>query len=766
MAEYCARTPSVVTHVHISTAFTTYPPICAALAVETIQDGAVVPVDLCANQVLGLTAVTHLALRSPLPRPTAWDLPVFHIASPDSVISGRHWNAPHVKISKTYLPLQRFRQVYGIMLSKVVHFDTGKTRHVLGMETLTGSPSFDERIVNMEGFALNVKEGYGALGGIDKYLCTQPGSTPPVDWPYRELDWGEVNIISTTDTHGWLLGHQRQEASFSGDWGDLYSFVTRMKAEATRRGVDLLVVDSGDRVDGNGFVDGEPDGHVKGWTAMQYFSEMPYDVITTGNHELYKYPVALSTYQNLAKHYGTRYVASNVNITVETAVGGEETIPTGSRFTKFTTAMGRNVTALGPLFYFKAHATGIDVQPPHEMIKERWFKEAIAEEPSFFLLVGHMSVQKEADSEWRTIFNAIRSVHPTVPILIFGGHHHVFPPLSDALQFSMGSPSRTTQIRDCLQEDARSMSLASGRYMETVGFMSVKGLDGPKDEPLSFSRRYLDQNRNTYIYHAGADFDTPKGLAMSQSMGRVAHGFNLTTSFGTAPQAYYLSRHAFTSEHSILHLMTSKVLPLLVDRPDRPSPAYTILNSGSIRFDVFKGPFTRNDQWIILPFTNSFLYVPSVPLSLVSQLLPYLNLVGEHGVLPSSLLSPSGQTTSIEHIYRRSLLSSYTSSLSSPSSNSNLSVGYVTQDRCPGLGDDTLHRPIPAVWQPTFVATDLPSDDDTVDVVFFDFIQPDILSALNHLQHERTWSEKDVGLYVTGLSANTIMQEYATRAWN
>lgn len=37
-----------------------------------------------------------------------------------------------------------------------------------------------------------------------------------------------------------------------------------MKAEATRRGVDLLVVDSGDRVDGNGLVDGEPDGHVKG----------------------------------------------------------------------------------------------------------------------------------------------------------------------------------------------------------------------------------------------------------------------------------------------------------------------------------------------------------------------------------------------------------------------------------------------------------------------------------------------------------------------
>ena len=88
--------------------------------------------------------------------------------------------------------------------------------------------------------------------------------------------------------------------------------------------------------------------------------------------------------------------------------------------------------------------------------------------------------------------------------------------------------------------------------------------------------------------------------------------------------AYYLSRHSYKSEQSILNLMTSKVLPLLIARPDRPHAVYTILNSGSIRFDVFKGPFTRNDQvrltslqhvtrltrpspsqWIILPFSPS-----------------------------------------------------------------------------------------------------------------------------------------------------------------
>lgn len=110
------------------------------------------------------------------------------------------------------------------------------------------------------------------------------------------------------------------------------------------------------------------------------------------------------------------------------------------------------------------------------MIKEPWFLSTISEAPDFFLLVGHMSIQHESDSQWTIIFDAIRLLHPKVPILIFGGHHH---------------------IRDCKQEDARSMSLASGRYMETVGWMSVSGFEKNQDEPLNFSRRYLDQNRNT-----------------------------------------------------------------------------------------------------------------------------------------------------------------------------------------------------------------------------------------------------------------------------
>ncbi|KAK4049583.1 hypothetical protein OIV83_004081 [Microbotryomycetes sp. JL201] len=605
--------------------------------------------------------------------------------------------------------------------------------------------------------------------GGQQIRFSQPDASPPTssDWPYRPLPWGDINILATTDTHGWLMGHERGEGAYSGDWGDLFSFQARLRQQAKQKGVDLLMVDSGDRVDGNGLVDGEPPEHVKGWTAMSYFREMPYDIVTTGNHELYKYPTAVATRQRLVSHFGERYVTSNVNLTVTNRDGLQETSPLGHRFRKFHTEMGRNVTAFGPLFDFRAHDRGINVQAPSDMVKEPWFIGAIQDKPSLFLLVGHMSVRKEPDSEWSAVVKAIRKVHSTVPIAIFGGHHH---------------------IRDCVQEDPWSMSLAAGRYMETIGFMSIKGIDQPHGTKLEFSRRYLDQNRQTYAFHAGKSFDTSKGKDISKRLTKTAQRFNLTLKFGDAPQSYYLYRYSPWSRKSILNLMTSQVLPSMIKRPDRPYESITVLNTGSIRFDIFKGEFTRNDQWIILPFTNRFLFVSGVKYSVVKRLLPYLNLVGEHHLARSTADNmtvasiQAAESARIEHVYRESLTRSANAFYRSRPDQAaqNKSLGYVTYDACDDLGDDTLHRPLPVAPQPIFVSTALPvhrsssepsegegeGDEQLVDVVFFDFIKPDIINALNYLQAEKVYDERDIDVYLTELTANTLMQEYAKREWN
>ena len=47
------------------------------------------------------------------------------------------------------------------------------------------------------------------LGGslVALARAAQPGAVRPVAAPMRDLTWGQLNFLHTTDTHGWLGGH-------------------------------------------------------------------------------------------------------------------------------------------------------------------------------------------------------------------------------------------------------------------------------------------------------------------------------------------------------------------------------------------------------------------------------------------------------------------------------------------------------------------------------------------------------------------------------
>lgn len=56
-----------------------------------------------------------------------------------------------------------------------------------------------------------------------------------------------------------------------------------------------------------------------------------------------------------------------------------------------------------------------------------------------------------------------------------------------------------------------------------------------------------------------------------------------------------------------------------------------LANSGALRYDLYAGPFTRNDQFIVSPFTNTFEYLENVSSSVVNRVLDELN----HSGLPA-----------------------------------------------------------------------------------------------------------------------------------
>ena len=72
----------------------------------------------------------------------------------------------------------------------------------------------------------------------------QPDASNATSGPKGPLEWGQLNVLQTTDTHGWLEGHIKEQ-NYGADWGDFVSFVDHMRSKASALDVDLLLVDTG-----------------------------------------------------------------------------------------------------------------------------------------------------------------------------------------------------------------------------------------------------------------------------------------------------------------------------------------------------------------------------------------------------------------------------------------------------------------------------------------------------------------------------------------
>lgn len=94
------------------------------------------------------------------------------------------------------------------------------------------------------------EDGHSCYGPQNDVVLTrkvkrmQPESSNATSGPRAPLEWGQLNFLHTTDTHGWLEGHLKEQ-NYGADWGDYVSFSTAMKQTARDLGVDLLLIDTG-----------------------------------------------------------------------------------------------------------------------------------------------------------------------------------------------------------------------------------------------------------------------------------------------------------------------------------------------------------------------------------------------------------------------------------------------------------------------------------------------------------------------------------------
>ncbi|KAJ5469414.1 hypothetical protein N7539_009032 [Penicillium diatomitis] len=561
---------------------------------------------------------------------------------------------------------------------------------------------------------------------IPSAFAAQPSAPAPISAPLRDLHFGQLNFLHTTDTHGWLAGHL-QEPSYSADWGDYISFAERLREKIEGNGQDLLVIDTGDRVEGNGLYDSsEP----KGVYLSEILRHQHIDVITSGNHELYKQNTSESEFLHTVPDFKGKYLASNIDIHhPETG----ELVPLAQRFRKFTTKVqGIRIVAFGFLFDFTGNYNNTVVQRVEDTIKGEWFQEAIRDkEVDLFLVAGHVPAHS---TEWRAVYEEIRRTRWDIPIQFFSGHQH---------------------IRDYAKYDSQAVALASGRFMETIGFMSIDGLSTEKglrkQSQPTFKRRYIDNNLFSFYHHTNlneTNFHTEKGRKVSKQINKSRTTLGLDRVHGCAPKDLWMSRVPYPHPDSVYTWLETEVLAeTLQDGASVERPSVAILNSGAIRFDIFKGPFTQDTMWTISPFTNGFRRVKDVPYEKVQLIMEILNkqtkvlFTLQDAVTEPSLLPLAGpeQVARSEEIVPEDdgLLEGGLFSNKGPSGqmplvpsdfDSELLPGYTTKDDEGDDGDDTIHAPISFYKTPNciqaLVSADKSRVPERVDLVYIEFVQP------------------------------------------
>ena len=127
----------------------------------------------------------------------------------------------------------------------------------------------------------------------------------------------------------------------------------------------------------------------------------------------------------------------------------------------------------------------------------------------------------------------------------------------------------------------------------------------------------------------------------------------------------------------MLSELVENVLPymLAVNNSRASIPNIIITNSGGLRFDIYSGTFDQNDQFTVSPFTDSYHYISNVTLSTARQVLPALN--GQPLTRSLDDLYTRGDVT---HIYNAWLARMNAQSVLEDRDNSELTLGYVTQD--------------------------------------------------------------------------------------
>ncbi|KAJ0426785.1 Metallo-dependent phosphatase-like protein [Aspergillus carlsbadensis] len=627
----------------------------------------------------------------------------------------------------------------------------------------------------------------------------QDEGSDTTELPRAPLPWGKVNFLHTSDTHGWLDGHANVP-SWGADWGDFVSFTTHMKNKALDKDVDLLLIDSGDFHDGGGLSDSTDP---KGAVSDSILENIDYDLLTVGNHGVRTGAEALNIHHNLARVFGDRFLTSNVDVNVD---GNFTSI--GSRYRAFQTRNGLRIVAFGVTIDDPVLRDTVNtrVYSADWIFEQTWFADALQKEADLYVLVGHAPVGGPCVDPTRGTTNPLVCLRDRIrkstdkPIQVFGGHAH---------------------HRNFRCYDERSAGIESGKYCDTVGWVALNDVLSPvwsgatslpsdepqpnkscavdsqgdaKDTHYTLDRRYLDWNRVTFAYHTGnlaggsdkpsvpARFDTPLGRKVTSDISKARDLLNLTHFLGCAKEDYCFSCKKVGEDGNIYELLKDALGDTVVNHERAKVPRVVLSNDGTIRDNIYQGPFTTGDAYAVVPFPNHFQYIAEMPCevfkAMTSNLQAKQNVSCGHGAdhetgpsfideqshSPLADSVPDGWGMVDDGSHPQSTLSERSKH------QKQYSPGYTTHDGLGDDGDDTLHSPIiederyMKLFWGSAAFPNAPDYPPLFDVVFTNYLSKKILDALK--KAGAPYTENDVTDYLPrSYTSRDVLVDYTARRW-
>jgi len=438
------------------------------------------------------------------------------------------------------------------------------------------------------------------------------------------LPFSDINVVVVTDVHSWVGGHGYHEGdTYNADYGDVISFVERLKAYASANDRDVWFVMNGDWIDGTGLaVNGDPS------KLIPILEKMPWDAMNVGNHELYDASVIEVATQigGFVESFGPKYLSSNVLHTASMQ-------PIGHHY-RILHGKNANVLTFGFLYNMQNNADLVTVQSVESAVEQDWFVSAVLNTHTYdaVLVLAHMDVR---DPLCQIILDKIRTlVGDDMPVQFLTGHTH---------------------RRDHEVFDQNSASFEGGRFLDTVGFVSFPSIQSittettqadsaallnatipPEPESL-FQYKFLDAHVNVLADALGIApeaLPTENGILQSEFILRIQTEMGLREVIGCISQSYFVNR-TLEAHDSLWGFFRNRVVATMFS-----ADQVLFLGNGAWRYDLLGGEVRLDDAFAVSPFNSSLVMWENVPAEIITALNETMNAgVSWKPQLPKYILS-------------------------------------------------------------------------------------------------------------------------------